>query len=403
MRIEEAPPGRVPAAPKNIPELHRLLRETIVPRLGELAACRSVAELHSHPTWLQLGPLIQEVLETPELIDYSAGPAPPRNRYRFVAWNIERGIHLDAQIEALTTHPYLRETDVLLLTETDVGMARSGNRAVSQTIARELGFHHVFMPCYLSLVKGSGLEYFVEGENELALHGNAIVSRYPFGRIWGIPLPNGHDKMSRREKRVGSQTAVAAEIRLPGLPLTAVSIHLDAQSSQEHRRRQMRKVLDSLPPGCPAVLGGDWNTSTYNSSRALHAILGFALRVLMGVDHVIREHYLKPYQWFERRLFRMLAAEGFDYRSPNVPGELTASYDVSDVRATESLREWVPEWCFAFIRWALRNHGGVCPLKLDWFATRGVRAASPVVLHEFRNGRAAPLSDHDPVGVDILA
>jgi hypothetical protein len=63
----------------------------------------------------------------------------------------------------------------------------------------------------------------------------------------------------------------------------------------------------------------------------------------------------------------------------------------------------VPGWCFHFIRWALRNHGGRCPVKLDWFATRGVRCRNPVVIHDLREGRAVPLSDHDAIGVDVLA
>ena len=39
-------------------------------------------------------------------------------------------------------------------------------------------------------------------------------------------------------------------------------------------------------------------------------------------------------------------------------------------------------------------------MKLDWFATRGLRAENPVVLHELHEGKI-PLSDHDPVGIDI--
>jgi hypothetical protein len=84
-------------------------------------------------------------------------------------------------------------------------------------------------------------------------------------------------------------------------------------------------------------------------------------------------------------------------------GEHTICYDVCDPRATGSLREWVPEWCFAFIRWALRNHEGHCPMKLDWFATRGLRVENPVVIHDLREGLAAPMSDHDAIGVDVLA
>jgi hypothetical protein len=122
----------------------------------------------------------------------------------------------------------------------------------------------------------------------------------------------------------------------------------------------------------------------------------------MGVDHVINHHYLHPYHRFEKKLFDLLAAEGFDYRNCNRLGEHTISYDVDDIKARKNLGEWVPGWCFAFIRWALRDHGGRCPLKVDWFATRGVRCENPQVVHDLREGREAPLSDHDAIGVDVI-
>jgi endonuclease/exonuclease/phosphatase family metal-dependent hydrolase len=380
---------------------YRFVRETLVPAFSELAACSSTVELHAHPTYLRLKPDIDRALQTPDMGDYRNRPAPPQNRYRVVAWNIERGIQLDGQIEALRTHSYLREADVLLLTETDVGMARSGNRAVAQEIAQALGMCYAFVPCYLNLAKGAGIEHRFDGNNELGLHGNAILSRYPLRNVRGIPLANGRDKMAGREKRIGHQHAVAAEVDLPHLRFTAIAVHLDAQSSQQHRNRQMCDVLAGVGPGA-AVLGGDWNTSTYNSSRALHAILGFWLRVLMGADNVIRNHYLHPYARFEKELFASLERHGFNYRRANVAGERTAWYSVTDRRARENLGEWVPWWCFPFMRWALRKHGGECPLKLDWFAVRGVHFENPAVLHEVREGRDIPLSDHDAIAIDIL-
>jgi hypothetical protein len=195
---------------------------------------------------------------------------------------------------------------------------------------------------------------------------------------------------------------VAARVELPGLPLDVVSIHLDAQSTQEHRRKQMATVLAALERSGPAVLGGDWNTSTYDTSTALRAIIGFWIRVLMGVDYVIRRHYLHPERWFERRLFRLLESHGFEFRESNRLGERTTSYDVTDPRPMRNLNEWVPAWCFQFIRWSLRHHGGFCPMKLDWFATRGVKVENPVIAHELREGRSVPLSDHDAVGVDVV-
>jgi endonuclease/exonuclease/phosphatase family metal-dependent hydrolase len=381
---------------------YQTIRTKLRPHFGELARCRSSEELFRHPLYHELGPVVQMVLTTPDLASFAERAPAAKPRYRVVAWNLERGIELDGQLEAMRSHPYLREADLFLLTETDVGMARSGNRDVARTLARELGLHYAFAPCYLNLSKGSGREYDAAGTNELGVHGNAVLSRYPLGPARVITLKNGKDKMAGREKRLGSQAALAVEVELPGAPLTAVAVHLDAQSRQIHRRDQIRAVLDALEGEGPAIVGGDWNTTTHNSSRAFHAIMGYWLRVFLGIDRSIR-HYLHPDRWFERELFESLTERGFDYRTCNVLGERTMSYDVTCGKTRDNLGEWIPNWCFAFIQWALRNHEGRCPLKVDWFATRGLRVAEPLVIHELREGRDVPLSDHDAIGVEILA
>ena len=383
-------------------EFYAAVAREILPRLDTLTGCRSTAAMEDHPVYRAIAPLVVQALNTPHLADFRQAEAPAQPQYRFLAWNIERGTQFEAQLAAFRAHPYLKTCDVLLLTEADAGMARSGNRMVAEELGKELGMAQVFAPCYIALGKGSGVERHAEGDNTFGLHGNAILSRYPIRDIRLIPLVNGIDKMAHREKRLGRQVAVAARVDFPNLSLRAVSVHLDAQSTQRHRREQMRSVLDALDSDLPVILGGDWNTGTYNSSRALRAILGFGLRVMMGVDHVIRNHYLHPERLFERGLFRLLADRGFEYDRSNRMGEHTICYDVCDPRATGNLREWVPEWCFTFVRWALRNHGGRCPMKLDWFATRGLRAENPVVIHDLREGRAVPLSDHDAIGVDIV-
>ena len=385
-------------------ETGSIIRERIAPHFAALAACRNSAELWGSDIYRTLEPGLRRVLDTVETGGFGGMPSanlPARPAYRFVAWNVERGTQFDGQVEALTTHPILAQADVLLLTETDSGMVRSGNRNVAQDLARALGMCYAFVPCYLNLTNGSGIEQDLTGSNDLGLHGNALLSRYPLANVRPIFLENGVDIMASREKRIGRQAAVAADIQFPGATVTAVSVHLDAQSTQRHRYLQLREVLQSIGAAPSVVIGGDWNTSTYNSSRALHAILGFWLRVLMGVDNVIRNHYLHPYRRFEKDLFRLLEHSGYDYASCNRLGEYTVSYDVGDLRATKALRDWVPAWCFHFIRWALRNHGGRCPVKLDWFATRGVRCHNAAVIHDVREGRVLPLSDHDAISVDV--
>ncbi len=381
--------------------IHDTLRREIVPRLPELAGCRSMPELLRHPVYCALEGKIRLVLETTQAGSYADGRAPARDRYRILCWNIERGAQLEAQLHEFRTHPYLRGCDVLLLVETDAGMARSANRDVAREFARHLGMHYAFLPCYLSLVKGSGVEREAVGANELGLHGNAILSRYPIRRPRAVQLRNGIDKMACRERRIGSQKALVAEIDLPGLPLAVACVHLDANSSQRHRADQMSEVVAALPASGAALIGGDWNTTTFDSSSAFRAILGYGLRVLMGAGNVIRNHYLHPYRRFEKELFGRLEAAGFDYLRSNRAGEPTIRYTVNDERAFKNLAEWVPLWCFPFIRWALRNHGGGCPLKIDWFATRGLEAQNPVILDEFREGRAVPLSDHDAIGLEV--
>jgi endonuclease/exonuclease/phosphatase family metal-dependent hydrolase len=382
-------------------ETYGLVRDQILPQLASLAGCRSTAELEAHPVYQSLAAAVCTALETCDTGSYRTVAAPPRERYRIVAWNIERGSEFDGQLEALRTHPYIKDFDVLLLTECDLGMARSGNRDVAQALARELGCDYAFVPCYLNLTKGSGIERRVEGENTLGLHGNAILSRYPLTNVRRVPLPNGIDKVASRERRLGCQTVVTADVKFPNWRLAVASVHLDAQSSQRHRRDQMQQVLDALPVEGPALVGGDWNTTTYDSSRAVWAILGFWLRLVMGVDHVIRNHYLHPYNRFEKGLFDLLERRGFDYRNANRLGEYTVCYEFGDQKARHSLGDWVPDWCFPFIRWSLRHHSGRCPFQIDWFAGRGVRPENPVVIHDIREGREVPLSDHDAIGVEV--
>lgn len=377
------------------------LVEELKPHYQALARCRSTPELRELPLYRQLAPLVERVLSTAVHASFGERSASAKARYRVVSWNLERGIELPGQLDAMRRHPYLREADLFLLTETDIGMARSGNNDVARTLARELGLEYAFAPCYLNLAKGAGVEYDVEGENTVGLHGNAILSRYPLVSPRSIRLENGKDKMSGREKRLGNQSALVVDVEFPQLTLTAVSVHLDAQSRQRHRRDQMRDVLEAIAGNGAAIIGGDWNTTTHNSSRALFAILGYWLRVFLGVDRSI-QHYLHPYRWFERDLFALLESREFDYRACNALGTRTMSYDVTCAKTRQNLGEWVPGWCFAFLRWALRRHGGRCPFKVDWFATRGLRTENPVVLHEFREGLEVPLSDHDPIGVDLV-
>lgn len=384
-----------------------------LPKLKEFSSSKS---LERSALYQELRPKILEVLNSYELVTL-APPAEAEPYYRAVAWNIERGMRWEAILHFLKTHPVLSTADILLITEADLGMARSGNRNVAAELAKELGMNYCFAPSYLNLSKGCGVEQEVAGENQLGIHGNAILARYPIRKPRLVPLPNGHDKMKGREKRIGSQRALVATVDLAGSTLRVACSHLDVRSTQADRKRQLEKIVHVLREEgeVPALIGGDWNTSTYDSHNPFSAIVGFWIRVFMGTGNMIRNHYPHPDRFFEKKLFRMLEENGFDYKGCNEPGIGTTHYSVEDIKQFKNLREWIPNWCFHFIEWALKDHGGRCSFKLDWFTQRKLHIIKEGELISARKGAAVapqvvgdlhyenyPASDHDAIVVDFV-
>jgi endonuclease/exonuclease/phosphatase family metal-dependent hydrolase len=381
------------------------------PYLPELAQYSSTKTLEASALYKELRPEIDRVMSG--LVQGQCARRHPRLKpdglrpIKVTAWNIERGKRLDGIIRVLQEHPPFIESDLLLLTELDYGMARTSNRFVAREIAEALEMNYAFVPCYLSLVKGNGSELNVVGENTQALHGNALFSRYPLINAHSFALPNGIDKFRGKEKRLGCQRAVVADVDHPLGMFRAVSLHLDAHSTQKHRRRQMELVLDHverLRPALPVLIGGDWNTSGYNSKRAVYTIAGFWRRVSMGVGHVLRNHYVHPENWFERGLFRELDRRGFNYRDLNEMGTGTLHYDVKNIEVHESLADWVPTWCFRFLHWSLRKYDGRASLKLDWFAGKKIavdNAEPPKVVANLVD-EEGPLSDHDAIVLSFI-
>lgn len=385
------------------------LDHALAPHFPALARFNSTRDLRASRLYGELRPEIERTLDGVVCEDFAGGRAGDADApyVRATAWNVERGKRLPGIMRALAEDPDMCASDVLLLTELDHGMARTGNCFVAREIAQALRLNYVFAPCYLALNKGSGLEARAEGENTLALHGNALLSRWPVARAHSLALPNGKDKMRGTEKRLGSQRAVVADVLHPLGTFRAASVHLDAHSTQAHRHLQMRLLLEhlaQLTPRLPTLIGGDWNTTTYNSRRAVYTIFGFFRRVAMGVGHFITNHYPHPDRWFERRLFREIERRGFQYRELNAPGAGTLHYDVTDIAANTNMGDWIPGWCFWFLNRALAPHGGRCSLKLDWFAGQRIAPAGergPRVVGDLRDAEG-PLSDHDAIVLDFL-
>ena len=181
-------PAAQPAARPPVDAVYRIIREELAPHFPQLARHGSTPELESDPLYLSLEDRVHAVLESPETGDYTRAAAPARSRYRIVAWNLERGIQFEGQLEALQSHPRLgrgrraaahrdRCRDGAVVQPR--GGPGTGARAADAFRLRSL------LP---QSRQGRRRRAYVEGENDLGLHGNAIFSRYPLRNVRAVPL-----------------------------------------------------------------------------------------------------------------------------------------------------------------------------------------------------------------------
>lgn len=256
---------------------------------------------------------------------------------RVAFWNIERGLELDdiklfltdkerflAKVEEerkkakesgqrirqvnLEIIPreieILQSADVWILNEVDWGVKRTEYREVVREIAEALNMNWAYAVEFLEISPQQlGTETFEVVENKeerqellevfhvdkdrlLAMHGNAVLSRYPIRQAQVVPFSAGYDwfleskirlleKGKRkaavvvgeellREVRRGQRTSLIVDLDVPELPgqrLTVVSTHLENRAKAGIRRKQMEELLNHIRNiQNPVVIGGDLNT-----------------------------------------------------------------------------------------------------------------------------------------------
>jgi len=252
---------------------------------------------------------------------------------RVASWNIERGLNFDLIRLALSDPDgfkraaaqrampkaekqtridkqlqILRDADIILLNEVDLGMKRTDYRDVAHDLAHTLGMNYVFGVEFVEVdrLDDLGLERVQLEDPALAqkmreelkpdparyrgLHGNAILSRYPIqnARIFRLPVchdwynteKSGISKLEQgkrlasnkvflerieREVRRGGRMAIIADVGIPDLPAglaTVVNVHLENKCKPACRTRQMDALLSELKEfDHPVILGGDLNTT----------------------------------------------------------------------------------------------------------------------------------------------
>ena len=228
------------------------------------------------------------------------------------AWNLERGTHWQDACQLIQA----LDLDVLLLSEMDLGMARSQQQHTTRQLADALGFHALFAVEFIELELGSEWEVagLQDAHNEAGLHGNAILSRYPLHQPWMIRFTNTDGYWWHRdfhEPRAGGRIALGADIITDTGPLTCISTHLENNTSPAARAVQVSEILARIEPLDTAiVLGGDFNTSTIDPTTATDP---FRLRTeLIDQDP---NRFLAPFP--HEPLFDLLAVNGFSRGTAN--------------------------------------------------------------------------------------
>ncbi len=325
------------------------------------------------------------------------------NALKAVTWNIERGKHFDAILRTLRTHEELKDADLYFLTEVDWGMARSGNRNVATELARALGLYGYFAPSYFNFTNGHGNERHIGGHNTVGLHGKAILSRYPLEDLRASVMTNATDKLASKEARIGQKRSLIGSLIRDGRRVNLACIHLDAFSSPRMRARQIQEAVAPLLQrnGDPALIAGDWNTNTINSSSGRSMFLSLLRQLIVtGPRKMVVQHHPFPEKKYDRRVFEGLRRLGFDYASMNEAGVGTYDLVNNDMELGQMAMDQFPVWILRWINRLVEKSGGLVSLKLDWFAGRHIEVVTKKVIRLIP-GNDYPSdnrpSDHHPV------
>ncbi|CAN5254947.1 hypothetical protein BH11MYX1_BH11MYX1_10880 [soil metagenome] len=372
-----------------------VLHHQLASHYAELRGIRTRAQLHASVLWEQIGGEVETLLGSVERVD--RGDARPLEKLRAVAWNIQRGMHFEQLRDALRTDPVLREADVLMLSEVELGLGRSHNRNVAKELADALGMSYAFAVSYLTL-EDDHLENPDQTENTLALAGSAVLSRAPIKRVVNADLPEVRDKFSSSEKRLGKKRGVIAELETTGGPIVVAQAHLDSNASSRQRAHQLAALLaQARTLGVPRILlGGDLNTTTYNLESKWALVRDILHKLFVtGFDGTVA-NYMTPDARYERPVFEALRAAGFALEGFNDRARGTMNYDLADPYTFENVRKAVGGMLARWLVRRLRTFDGVVRAKLDWFAGSGVVGHDPRVIHI-----AGHATDHDPVVIDL--
>jgi endonuclease/exonuclease/phosphatase family metal-dependent hydrolase len=163
----------------------------------------------------------------------------PKAQIRVVTFNIEYALRVEQAIEALRSHPRLRDPDLLLLQEMDL--------AGVERVARALSLSHAYCPSSVHPKTRRDI-------------GTAVLSPWPIEDRWKVRLP--HLSLMTHHAR----SVVGARVAIGGRTFRVYSVHFGTLLGLggDQRLEQLQAVVDDARGGSdPAVIvGGDFNSRT---------------------------------------------------------------------------------------------------------------------------------------------
>jgi endonuclease/exonuclease/phosphatase family metal-dependent hydrolase len=276
---------------------------------------------------------------------------------KVIAWNMERG----KQIELLSQRVKDINPDIILASELDVGMARSGNINTIKTLAENLEMDCRYVVEFIEHGHGNQTEMqeCKLMKNNESLHCNVILSKR---KIIASTMIRFEQKglwkgLNWHSDRDGARCALFCEIEYEDTSLVTVVSHFECLTNANERQHCMKQILHHLSryySKKPVILGGDFNTSE--------------------LPPVLESLSMEALACHEP-IFKELEQEGFDWHNSNT------------LRHTRrQLPNGFPKPPFK---------------KVDWLFLHKLFAADAMTLPA-TDAAGNPLSDHEIVSVRIL-
>src|SRR5262249_7393455 len=192
----------------------------------------------------------------------------PRESFRVVDWNIERGLQLSAIIEFLKKC----NADLILLQEVDLNAKRTHHLDIAREIAQALKLNFVFGREFEELTQGS--------HKSPAYQGQATLSSWPiknarlirFQRQTTFWQPHWYlPRIEPFQERLGGRIALVADVEISGQILTTYNLHLESKEEDSIRLSQLNEVLTevaSRKSNAPVLIAGDLNLNAGEGEAA---------------------------------------------------------------------------------------------------------------------------------------